>query len=90
MWTVSVMEQKYEELMKDSFQEQKKAGPPKENIPVNKKEILMKRRTERPSSLTLCTAKAKEHHPELEISVLAREVPSSSVFQDNRLSILTG
>lgn len=40
------MEQKYEELMKDSFQEQKKAGPPKENIPVNKKEILMKRRTE--------------------------------------------
>lgn len=48
------------------------------------------REGQRPSSLTLCTAKAKEHHPELEISVLAREVPSSSVFQDNRLSLLTG
>lgn len=41
-------EQKYEELMKDFFvsEGKKKAGPPKETIPLNRKEMLTKKKTE--------------------------------------------
>lgn len=69
LWTVSVTEQKYQQLLKIFF-----SGGGGESWPFQGKYSSewkgdADKKGQRPSCLTFCRAKAKEHHPGLEVSV---------------------